>query len=79
MKKRKNFSEFLKYGSIAAGLVVMLGVGMLFIDNRSQKSNTIVPESSNVVENNDNTSNEQTDLHDKPERYVKISILLPSS
>lgn len=78
MKKRRNFSGFLKYGSIAASLVVLLGVGMLFIDNKSQKSAPSVPESSNAAENNDNTSNEKTDLKNKPERYVNISMLLAS-
>lgn len=33
MKKGRKFGEFLKYGSIAACLVVALGVGMFFLDS----------------------------------------------
>lgn len=79
IKKRKNFSGLLKYGSIAACLVVMLGVGMLFMDNKSANPVPVVPESSNVAESNNNASDEQNNLQDKPESYVNISMLLASN
>lgn len=79
IKKRKNFSGLLKYGSIAACLVVMLGVGMLFMDNKSANPVPVVPESSNVAESNDNASDEKNNLQDKPESYVNISMLLASN
>lgn len=78
-KKRNNFNGFLKYGSIAACLAVMLGVGMLLIDNISPNPTPVVPESSNLADGNDNSSDEQTDLQDNPERYVNISTLLASN
>ena len=78
MKQRKNSSRFLKYGSIAACLVAMFGVGILFMDNKSQNPTLIVPESSHIAESNDNISDGQADLQDKSERYVNISMLLAS-
>ena len=44
MKKGRKFGGCLKYGSIAACLVVALGVGMFFLDN-TQKNPEVVPES----------------------------------
>ncbi|MCI5489987.1 MAG: hypothetical protein ACLTXE_08525 [Enterocloster aldenensis] len=78
MKKGKKFSGFLKYGSIAACLVVALGVGMLFMDNKTPNPDT-VPESSIVAESNDNASAEQSNIQEKPESYVNISMLLASN
>lgn len=44
MKKGRKFGGFLKYGSIAACLVVALGVGTFFFDN-TPKTPDVVPES----------------------------------
>lgn len=79
MKKRNNFNGFLKYGSIAACVVVILGIGMLFIDNKSPNPAPVVPESINIADSNDDISSEQADLQDEPERYVDISMLLTSN
>lgn len=78
MKKGKIISGFLKYGSIAACLVVALGVGMLFMDNKTQNPDT-VSESSIVAESNDNASAEQSNIQEKPESYVNVSMLLASN
>lgn len=79
MKKRRKVSELLKYGSIAACLVAILGVSMLFIDNESPNPTPVVPEISIIADNNDDISDEQTDLQDESERYVNISMLLASN
>ena len=79
MKNRKNFNGFLKYGSIAACLVFVLGVGMLVMNNKSANPTPVVPESINIADSNDDISGEQTDLQDRPERYVNISMLLASN
>ena len=69
----------MKYGSIAACLVAILGVSMLFIDNESPNPTPVVPEISIIADNNDDISDEQTDLQDESERYVNISMLLASN
>ena len=76
MKKDRKLSELLKYGSIAACLVAILGVSMLFIDNESPNPTPVVPEISIIA---DDISDEQTDLQDESERYVNISMLLASN
>jgi len=77
-KKRKKFSGFLKYGSIAACLVVMLGVGMLFMDNKTPNLDTN-QESDDVEESIDNISDKQGNRQEELERYVDVSMLLVSN
>lgn len=77
-KKRKKFSGFLKYGSVAACLVVMLGVGMLFMDNKTSNLDTN-SESDDVEENIDNISDKQGNRQEELERYVDVSKLLVSN
>ena len=79
MKKRRKASELLKYGSIAACLVVILGISILFIDNESPNPTPVVPEISIIADNNDDISDEETDLQVKSERYVNVSMLLASN
>ena len=79
MKKRRKASELLKYGSIAACLVVILGISILFIDNESPNPTPVVPEISIISDNNDDISDEETDLQVKSERYVNVSMLLASN
>lgn len=74
----KKFSGFLKYGSIAACLVVMLGVGMLFVDNKTPNLDTN-PESNDVAESIDNISDKQDNRQEESERYVDVSMLLASN
>ena len=52
---------------------------MLFIDNESPNPTPVVPEISIIADNNDDISDEQTDLQDESERYVNISMLLASN
>lgn len=77
--KRNYSSKFLKYGSIAACLAVMLSVGMLFMDNKSRNAVPDAPNSSNIAESNDNVFDKQDHLQDKPESYVDVSMLLASN
>ena len=79
MKKRKHFSGFLKYGSIAACLAVAVGAGIFFMDKKTSNPEPVVPESIDIAERNDNISDKQNDLQDKPENYVDISMLLASN
>ena len=75
IKKRKNFSGLLKYGSIAACFVLMLGAGMLFMDNKISDTDTN-PEGNVVAESNDNISDKQSNQQEESERYVDVSKLL---
>jgi hypothetical protein len=72
--KRNNFNGFLKYGSIVACLVVILGAGMLFMDNKISNLDAN-RESNDVAESIDNLSDKQ----EESERYVDVSMLLASN
>lgn len=76
--KRNNFNGLLKYGSIVACLVVILGVGMLLKDNKIPNLNAN-RESNDVAESIDNISDKQDSQQEESERYVDVSVLLASN
>lgn len=79
MKKRRNISRMISYGSIAACLVIAVGVGVLFMDNKSFEQD--IDQIGNIIaEENDNaTAGERNDIQEKPESYVDVSMLLASN
>lgn len=79
VKKRRNISRMISYGSIAACLVIAVGVGVLFMDNKSFEQD--IDQIGNIIaEENDNaTAGERNDIQEKPESYVDVSMLLASN
>lgn len=79
MKKRNNMSKIIKFGSLAACLAVVLGVGGFWMDSSRTPDSDTVPEHNIVTESNDNVSGEPDSMQEEPERYVEVAMLLASN
>lgn len=78
-KMNKNVSKFIRYGSIAACLAIVLGAGAFWINGNQVPDTNIDSENNVVVESSDNNSQKQDDVSEEDEKFVDVNMLLASN
>lgn len=78
MKKGKNYNKILKICSAAACLFVVLGVGVIYWNNKGSEFDTNSKDNI-VVEGNKTVSTEQSKIQKEPESYIDVSMLLATN
>ena len=75
----KNVSKFIRYGSIAACLAIVLGAGAFWIKGNQVPDTNIDSENNVVVESSDNNSQKQDDVSEEDVKFVDVNMLLASN